>query len=143
MSGKGSDPQGVQAVASAPARSSVASFALVASAALVAMVPYVGLPSLPREAIVFAYLPIVPGWSIVRLLPLRRLDLIFGASLALSVALLLLVGTVMVEAGLWHPYVAYDGALGVTALGGLLALVLTVEPLGDGPAAGRRGDPSA
>ena len=139
MSGRGSDARGGEPVVPARPRSGVVSFALVVSSALVAVVPYLGLPSLPREVIVFAYLPAVPGWSIVRLLPLRRPDLVFGASVALSVGLLLLAATVMVEFGLWHPYVAFDGALGVTALGGLLALALPVqEPAARVEPGGRR-----
>lgn len=94
---------------------------LLASVAVMAAVPHIGLPSALRETLVIAYILTVPGWSVARLLRLARLDLEVTAALAVSFVLPLVAGWLMLAIGSWHPYAPYLLSLVVTAVAAVWA----------------------
>lgn len=79
------------------------------SAAAVALAVYGGLHGSVRHALVLWFVLVCPGLSLVRLLRIGEAATELMLALALSIALSVLVASVMLYAGLWSP----PGVLGV------------------------------
>ncbi|HET9691967.1 MAG TPA: hypothetical protein VFP61_12510 [Acidimicrobiales bacterium] len=100
-----------------------ATVALLASAAVMAAVPSLGLPSALREALVFGYGLAAPGWSLGRLLRIGDVALEVTVAVALSMTTVVMLAFVVLEAHRFDPVGTYRLALCITALGAALALM--------------------